>query len=64
MAAINEESYNLTGAGEPERLEGMRVSADLFPLLGVEPQLGRVFTAAEDQPNSQRVVLLSYGLLR
>jgi putative ABC transport system permease protein len=62
MAAITDESFNLTGVGDPERLEGMRVSATLFPLLGVEPQLGRVFTAAEDQPGSQRVVLLSYGL--
>ncbi|HKG47548.1 MAG TPA: ABC transporter permease [Pyrinomonadaceae bacterium] len=62
MAAMTDESFNLTGAGDPERLEGMRVSASLFPLLGVEPQLGRVFTAAEDQPGSQRVVLLSYGL--
>jgi putative ABC transport system permease protein len=62
MAAITDESFNLTGVGDPERLEGMRVSAALFPLLGVEPQLGRVFTAAEDQPGSQRVVLLSYGL--
>jgi putative ABC transport system permease protein len=62
MAAITDESFNLTGVGDPERLEGMRVSATLFPLLGVEPQLGRVFTSAEDQPGSQRVVLLSYGL--
>lgn len=62
MAAFSDESFNLTGAGDPERLEGIRVSANLFPLLGVEPQVGRVFTAAEDQPNSQRVVLLSYGL--
>lgn len=62
MAAINDESFNLTGAGEPERLAGMRVSASLFPLLGVEPHLGRVFTAAEDQPGSHHVVLLSYGL--
>ena len=62
MAAIAEESFNLTGTGDPERLEGRRVSANLFPLLGVEPQIGRVFTAAEDQPGSQHVVLLSYGL--
>ncbi len=61
MAAITDESFNFTGSGEPERLEGQRVSASLFPLLGVEPQLGRVFTAAEDQPGS-KVVLLSYGL--
>jgi len=62
MAAISENSFNLTGSGDPERLEGRRVSANLFPLLGVEPQIGRVFTAAEDQPGAQRVVLLSYAL--
>ena len=62
MAAITDESFNLTGAGDPERLEGRRVSANLFPLLGVEPQIGRVFTAAEDQPGAQRVAVLSYGL--
>src|SRR5688572_944324 len=62
MAAIADESFNLTGVGEPERLEGRRVSASLFPLLGVEPQVGRVFTSAEDQPGAQKVVLLSYGL--
>jgi putative ABC transport system permease protein len=62
MAAIADESFNLTGSGDPERLEGRRVSANLFPLLGVEPEIGRVFTAAEDQSGSERVVLLSYGL--
>jgi putative ABC transport system permease protein len=62
MAAIADTSFNFTGAGDPERLEGRRVSANLFPLLGVEPQIGRVFTAAEDQPGAQRVVLLSDGL--
>ena len=62
MAAISDESFNLTGSGEPERLEGHTVSATLFPLLGVEPHIGRVFTAAEDQPGAQHVVLLSYAL--
>ena len=62
MAAIADESFNLTGSGDPERLEVRLVSANLFPLLGVEPQLGRVFTAAEDQPGAQHVVLLSYPL--
>ena len=62
MAAIADTSFNLTGSGDPERIEGRRVSANLFPLLGVEPQIGRVFTAAEDQPGAQRVVLLSYAL--
>ena len=62
MAAIADSNFNLTGAGEPERLKGRRVSVSMFPLLGVEPQLGRVFTAAEDQPGSHRVVLLSHRL--
>jgi len=62
MAAIDVASFNLTGSGEPERLDGRRVSATLFPLLGVDPQFGRVFTAAEDQPGAGHVVLLSYGL--
>ncbi len=62
MAAMDVTSFNLTGSGDPERLEGRRVSTNFFPLLGVEPQLGRVFTAAEDQPGSERVVVLSYGL--
>ena len=62
MAAIADTSFNLTGSGEPERLEGRRVSANLFPLLGVEPQIGRVFDAGEDQPGAHRVILLSYAL--
>ena len=62
MAAIADNSFNLTGVGDPERLKGRLVSANLFPLLGVDPQLGRVFTAAEDQPGSQKVVLLSHRL--
>jgi len=61
MAATNERSFNLTGAGEPERLDGLRVSANLFSLLGVEPQLGRAFTAEEDKPGI-RVVILSHSM--
>ncbi len=62
MAAIAEQSFNLTGIGEPERIDGRRVSASLFPLLGVEPQLGRAFLPEEDSPGGSRVVILSYGL--
>jgi predicted permease len=61
MAAMTERSFNLTGAGEPERFDGQRVSANLFSLLGVEPQLGRAFTADEDKPGS-RVVILSHRM--
>jgi len=62
MAAISDNNFNLTGIGDPERLKGRSVSANLFPVLGVDPQLGRVFTAAEDQPGAQKVVLLSHRL--
>jgi predicted permease len=62
MAAMADQSFNLTGEGEPERIDGRRVSANLFNLLGVEPQLGRAFLTEEDQPGANRVVILSHGL--
>src|SRR5437588_8616040 len=62
MAAIAEASFNLTGAGDPERIDGRRVSASLFSLLGVEPQLGRGFRTEEDQPGGNHVVIISHGL--
>jgi putative ABC transport system permease protein len=61
MAAMAQKSFNLTGAGEPERFDGRKVSANLFTILGVEPVLGRAFLAEEDRPGS-RVVILSYGV--
>jgi putative ABC transport system permease protein len=52
----------LTGDGEPERITGRLVTASFFPTLGVQPQIGRFFNAAEDQPNAERVIVISYGL--
>ena len=54
----------LTGADEPERLEGQRVSAAYFDVLGVAPALGRGFEAAADRPGGANLVLLSDGLWR
>jgi putative ABC transport system permease protein len=48
-------------SGEPERLDGSRVSANLFDLLGVQPRLGRGFLPQEDTPGTH-VVILSHGL--
>src|SRR2546430_7840684 len=61
MAAMSERSFNLTGVGEPERLDGRRVSANLFDLLGVPALLGRTFVPEDDRPGSH-VVLVSYSL--
>ncbi len=54
--------YNLTGTGAPERLRASRVTAGLFPTLGVQPALGRDFLAEEDRPGSDAVVIISHGL--
>src|SRR5215472_2124808 len=52
----------LTGQGEPERLSGVPVSQNFFPLLGVQPELGRGFNDEECKWNGPRAALLSYGL--
>ena len=52
----------LTGQGEPERLSGVPVSQNFFQLLGVQPQLGRLFTSEECKWNGPKTVLLSHGL--
>jgi len=62
IAAFRYTVFTLTGRGEPERLRGGRVSADLFKVLGVTPMLGRDFLPGEDLPNASPVVILSYGL--
>lgn len=51
----------LTGGTEPEQVMSIRASANLFPLLGVAPMLGRTFTADEER-QKVRVVVLSHGL--
>src|SRR5439155_186752 len=61
MAAMVERSFNLTGVGEPERLDGRRVSANLFDVLAVPPLIGRTFVPDDDRPGTH-VVLLSYRL--
>ena len=62
VAAYSRSTAFITGGEEPERVRGLIASADLFPLLGVQPALGRVYTREEEQPGGRRVVVLSYGL--
>jgi predicted permease len=54
------QGFNLTGGDKPERVIGARVSADLFPLLRVQPGLGRAFTEEEDQTGHGQVAILSH----
>jgi predicted permease len=64
MALIGGLNVNVTDSSEPERLPAARVSSELFPLLGVQPQLGRAFLADEELPGRDRVVLISNDLWR
>jgi putative ABC transport system permease protein len=62
LAALDWRNFNLTGTGEPEKVEAYGTTANFFPLLGVRPALGRSFTAEEDKPDGPKVVMLGYGL--
>jgi putative ABC transport system permease protein len=54
---------NLTrGNGEPLRVSATNATASLFPVLGVQPALGRTFSPDEDQPGRSNVVVLSYEI--
>lgn len=60
LSAVN--AFTLTGRGDPEQLIGLHASAALLPALGVEPVLGRNFSADEDRPGGERVALVSHGI--
>src|SRR4030095_3119784 len=62
IAALDPRNFNLTGEGEPERLFSWGVTANLIPLLGVQPILGRSFSADEDKPGGPKVTIISHGL--
>jgi predicted permease len=62
LAAFATWSASLTGSGEAERVQGMRISANAFQLLGVEAVAGRALVPEDDTPGRQNVVVLSHGL--
>lgn len=62
VAAVTNDSLNLTGHGEPEQVPIARVSPNFFQVLGIKPRLGRTFTQDEGQPEGKPVVLISDSL--
>jgi len=62
IAAFGGQGLNLSGGSEPERLRGARVTMDFFDVIGRNPALGRIFSAAEMQPGANHVAVVSYGL--
>src|SRR5258708_1704333 len=63
-ASFAPNSVSLIGAGEPVRLPSALVTADFFPLLRLNPAIGRTFSAEEDQPGRNHVSVLSDNLWR
>jgi predicted permease len=62
LCAFRSDNYNLTGAGEPERLHAHMVSSEFFPMLGLQPLAGRTFRSEEDQAGASPVVVISDAL--
>jgi putative ABC transport system permease protein len=64
LAMVAYGSFTLTGAGDPERVRGVRVTASLMPMLGFTPGVGRLFAPQEDLDDAPAVAVLSDGLWR
>jgi predicted permease len=62
MAAYRGTDGSITGVGQPESVRAQRVSANFFPILGVNPILGRNFTSEEDRRGASPTALISEGL--
>jgi predicted permease len=60
MGTSRDSLYTLTGVGDPEQIAGYSFSYNFFDVLGAKPMLGRTFTADEDRPGNDHVVVLSY----
>ena len=62
VAVFAQDSFNLTGRGEPQQVLAARVSANFLSLLGLAPQAGRSFADAEGQPEGKPVIMISDSL--
>lgn len=64
VALANQQEFNLTGEGEPERISAARVTANFFSVLGTSAQVGRTFVSDEGQDGKDNLVVLSDALWR
>jgi len=62
MGSYASRTFTIVSGSEPERIDGARVSASMFPTLGLAAARGRGFTAEDDRPGAPRVVLIGDGL--
>ena len=61
VALYQGDSLSVTGLNEPEQVDALDVTATMFPLLGVTPVAGRLFSPEDDKPNTPKTALLGYG---
>ena len=54
-------SFHITGGAQPEQVQGLQVTDGTLPILGVRPNIGRLFTQRDDSPNMPQTVILTYG---
>ncbi len=64
LGTFRGQAFNYIGPAETERVNGAMFTADMWPALGVQPRLGRVFTADEDKPGAGRTALISESFWR
>ncbi|HEY0874694.1 MAG TPA: ABC transporter permease [Vicinamibacterales bacterium] len=62
VAAFRSAAFTLTGAGEPERIDGALTTANFHDVIGLKPVLGRLYSEEHETPGNDAVVVLSYGL--
>jgi putative ABC transport system permease protein len=62
LAAYSWDEVNLTGDGQPEKVQAFQISSNLFEMLGVKPQLGRGFLAEEETPGKEQEIILGHAL--
>ena len=64
IGLYTDDSVSVTGVGEPDQVQALRVTDGTLPILGISPMLGRWFTRADDLPSSPDTVMLTYGYWR